>query len=265
MKTEVMNLWDNTPGLCEEIPTLTAYLPDQKAHNSAVVIFPGGGYHHRAKHEGEGYAEFLVEHGYTAFVCAYRVAPHRHPLPLLDARRAVRLVRHLSKRYGIDQDKIAVMGSSAGGHLAALISTYTKPLLFENQDKIDREDYLPNAQILCYPVIKLLGRGISHLGSGKMLLDDKQAELGEELSPDNLVTEQTPPAFIWHTFDDTSVNVINSLDYLRALRLRGIAAEGHFYPNGAHGLGLAQGNPHTNPHVSDWSRCMLNWLDYIGF
>ncbi len=120
MKTKKMNLWKETPGICDEIPTLTAYLPDKKQSDIAVVIFPGGGYQFRAAYEGDSYAEFLAENGYTAFVCDYRVAPHRFPLPLLDARRAVRTVRYYSDKYGIDKNKVAVMGSSAGGHLAAL-------------------------------------------------------------------------------------------------------------------------------------------------
>ena len=108
MYTEQMNLWDNTPGLCEEVPTITYYKPDVKKSDAAVVIFPGGGYNHRAPHEGEGYAKFLAENGISAFVVAYRVAPHHFPLPLLDARRGVRFVRYYAEKYGIDKNKVAV-------------------------------------------------------------------------------------------------------------------------------------------------------------
>lgn len=90
MKIIKTQLWDKTPGMCEEIPQLTAYIPENKRSDAAVVIMPGGGYAMRADHEGKGYAEFLADNGYTAFVCDYRVAPHRFPLPLLDSRRAVR-------------------------------------------------------------------------------------------------------------------------------------------------------------------------------
>ncbi len=265
MRTEKFDLWESTPGHCDEVPTLTVYIPDNKTHDSAIVILPGGGYYMRAEHEGDGYARFLAEHGYTAFVCDYRVRTHLFPLPLLDSRRAVRTARHFADKYGIDKNKIAIMGSSAGGHLAALTSTYYENIEFEGLDEIDGEDFIPNAQILCYPVIKLLGKGISHLGSGHWLLGERHAELGEELSPDNIVSERTPPAFIWHTFEDGTVNVINSLDYLKALKNKGRSAECHIYPHGHHGLGLSTGDDAVQKHVSDWSRELLSWLEYIGF
>lgn len=261
MKKEVFNLWDNTPGMCEETPTITAYIPDEVKSDGAVVIMPGGGYGCRAPHEGEGYAVFLAEHGITAFVCGYRVSPHRFPLPLLDSRRAIRYVRYHAAKYGLDKEKIYIMGSSAGGHLAALTSTYILPVEFEGADDIDKENARPNGQILCYPVIKLLGKGIAHLGSGANLLAEKQAEMGEELSPDLIADENTPRAFIWHTFDDGGVNVINSLDYAKRLRQMNVDVEMHIYPNGPHGLGLAP----ENPHVADWSQRLMAWLEYNGF
>lgn len=265
MKIIKENLWNNTPGLCEEIPTLTAYIPDNIKRNGAIVIFPGGGYSGRAPHEGKGYAEFLANNGYVAFVCDYRVSPHRFPLPLLDARRAVRTVRFNAEKYGIDKNKIAVMGSSAGGHLAALTSTYYDAVEFEGIDEIDKEDFIPNAQILCYPVIKLLNKGVGHLGSGQNLLREKHAEMGEELSPDLIVSEKTPKAFIWHTFEDPGVNVINSLDYAKSLKKFKIETEVHIFPNGRHGLGLALGEDKTQNHVTCWKELLCKWLDYYEF
>ncbi len=223
-----------------------------------MVILPGGGYGGRTPYEGQGYAEFLNQHGITAFVCQYRVAPHHFPLPLLDARRAVRYVRYHSEEFGIAKDKVYIMGSSAGGHLAALTATYKAPIDFENLDEIDGEAFLPNGQILCYPVIKLLGKGIAHLSSGYNLLYDRQAELGEGLSPDLIADESTPKAFIWHTFDDESVHVQNSLDYAKRLRQMNVPTEIHIYPHGCHGLGLAL----NDSHVKDWSNQLLRWLDY---
>lgn len=258
MEKEAFNLWENTPGICEETPKITVYVPDKKESDDAVVILPGGGYGMRAPHEGEGYALFLAEHGITAFVCDYRVSPHRFPLPLLDSRRAVRFVRANAEKYGIDKNMVYIMGSSAGGHLAALTSTYRGSLEFENLDDIDKESSLPNGQILCYPVIKLLGKGIAHLGSGYNLLGEKQAEMGEELSPDLIADESTPRAFIWHTFDDNAVNVINSLDYAKRLRMMGVDTEMHIFPNGSHGLGLAP----EIPYVSRWGELLIQWLAY---
>ncbi len=265
MKTITKPLWDNTPGMCEEIPQLTAYIPDNKKSDAAIVIFPGGGYGGRAPHEGKDYAVFLAENGYTAFVCDYRVSPHRFPLPLLDARRAVRTVRSKASEYGIDKTKIAVMGSSAGGHLASFVSTYTKPIDFEGLDDIDREDFLPNAQILCYPVIKLYDEADTHMGSAENLLGDRYDELCRDCSADLIATEKTPQAFIWHTFADAVVPIGNSLDYAKTLKKCGVPVEMHLYPDGGHGQGLAFKEDEVSKHLSSWSGLLLKWLSYIGF
>lgn len=254
------NLWQNTPGLCEEIPTITAYVPENKKSDGAVVIFPGGGYTKRAEHEGRGYAEFLQAHGITAFVVEYRVAPHHFPLPLLDARRGVRWVRANADKYGLDKNKIAVMGSSAGGHLAALTSTYLDGIDFEGIDEIDSEDFLPNAQILCYPVIcSPNDDGVAHLGSYKNLIGGEDREFERKLDPHRNVSEKTPRAFIWHTAEDTGVNVINSYRYATELRKFDIRVEMHIFPDGRHGLGLAPSIPHT----AQWAELLINWLTYI--
>lgn len=257
-----MQLWKETPGMCGEIPVIEEYIPEQKASDMAVVIFPGGAYVGRAPHEGKGYAEFLRDHGICAFVVQYRVSPHRFPLPLLDARRAVRTVRAKAAEYGIDKNKIAVMGSSAGGHLAALTSTYTAPIDFEGLDEIDNEDFLPNAQILCYPVILAPDEEkLAHVGSYQMLLGDKMEEMKHQVAPAELVTEKTPQAFIWHTSDDAGVNSINSCYYAAALRKHNVPYELHILPHGAHGLGLAQ----NLPHVAQWPGLLLNWFKEIGW
>ena len=265
MKIEKLMLWDSVPGLCEETPVLTAYIPENKKSDGAIIICAGGGYGFRSPHEGEGYATFLAENGYTAFVLDYRVAPHKFPLPLLDSRRAVRYVRYNAQKYGIDKNKVAIMGSSAGGHLAAMTSTYYEPIEFEGIDEIDKEDFIPNAQILCYPVIKLLGNGITHFGSGKNLLGENLPEMGEMLSPDLIATGKTPKAFIWHTFTDDCVNVINTIDYAKRLKEVGGSVECHIFPEGVHGVGLSKGDDRVSKHVSQWAKLLLNWLDTINF
>ena len=259
---ETIKLWETVPGMCEETPILEYYPSTRKSSKTAVVIFPGGGYQVRAIYEGKGYAEFFNTLGITAFVCQYRVSPHRHPLPLMDARRAVQYVRANAEKYDIDPHKIGVMGSSAGGHLAATLSTVYDDFTREIPcpDEIDMVDYLPDFQILCYPVIKL--KDFGHIGSGNNLLDEKmkEAQLVDSLCADERVTEKTPKAFIWHTFDDNVVNVKNSLSYATALKDNGVSCEMHIFPNGAHGLGLAQ----WDESVGQWPMLLKNWLNYFN-
>ena len=249
MKT--FNLWENN----EKNKTLIhIYEPLKKASDLCVVILPGGGYHHRASHEGEGYAQLLNTYGFTAAVVDYRVCPDRFPLPLLDARRGVRFMRAHAEEFGISKDKILVMGSSAGGHLAALASTYTAPIEGEGLDAIDTEAFLPNGQILCYPVISC-DEAIAHIGSFENLLGDAYAER-ERFSPDLLVSDETPEAFLWHTAADAAVNVCNSYRFATALRAHNVPCEMHIFPDGPHGLGTAP----ALPYVSRWTGLLIEWL-----
>ncbi len=267
MNIQVFDLWNTVPGLCEEVPKITYYQPETGCSDGAVVIFPGGGYTCRAQHEGKGYAEFLASNGFHAFVVDYRVAPHSFPLPLLDARRGIQFVRYHAEQFGVDKQKIAVMGSSAGGHLAALVSTYTEPLAVECADAVDAEEYRPNKQILCYPVINLYDTNICHIGSGDFLLGKGRETLHDvvcrrRLTPSLLIDETTPEAFIWHTFEDPGVHVQNSLEYASRLREYGIPTELHIFPHGAHGLGLTARSNALENHVAQWSDLLLHWLHY---
>ena len=254
-------LWQSAP----DGPRITAYIPQNQTHDCAIVILPGGAYYLRAEHEGKGYAEFLAEHGILSFVVDYRCLTDKFPIPLADARRGVQFVRYHAARYGIDANKIAIMGSSAGGHLAALTCTYQQEIPPQFPDEIDGVSFRPDAQILCYPVIKLFGKGITHINSGRNLLGDRYAELAEDLSPDLIATSDVPQTFIWHTFEDEAVNVINSLDYARSLRFCKVPVEMHIFPHGYHGLGLAEGDDKVNRHVAQWNNMLLTWLQYINF
>ena len=253
-------LWEGAfPGTATETPTVTHYPPAEKRSDAAFVIFPGGAYVGRATYEGEGYAEFLTAFGINAFVVDYRVQPAAFPAPLLDARRAIRFVRANAERFGIDPDKIVVMGSSAGGHLAALVSTFCEPIEGEGIDEIDDLNAIPNAQVLCYPVISS-DETIGHLGSYHHLLGD-QYEDRDAYSPERLVTASTPRAFLWHTANDEVVNVTNSYLYATALREVGVPCERHVFPFGHHGMGVR----YANPHALQWVELLRGWLNLIGF
>ena len=241
--------------LCESQETLLEYSPSPyKTSNATIVVLPGGAYAGLARHEGEGYAQIFNMFGMDAFVLKYRVAPCRFPDPLLDARRAVRFLRANAENFGIDKNKILVIGSSAGGHLAALLSTCTEKLDGERVDEIDLEEYLPNGQILCYPVISSL-ENVGHMGSYENLLGENFSEK-DKFSPDKLVAKTTPKAFIWHTSSDGLVSVVNSYRYAEVLANHGVLCELHVFPVGGHGCGVCSHVPYT----SKWVELLRQWL-----
>jgi hypothetical protein len=178
MKTETFELWEKDipyyiGGETPKITYYPVYPRSSKGGKGTVIICPGGGYSGRAPHEGRGYAEYLNSQGLDAFVLDYRVKPNVYPAALCDARRAIRFVRYNAEKFGIDPEKIAIMGSSAGGHLAAHASTFIGGFEEETGDDIDKMCYIPNGQILCYPVLDRAG----HSGSYNNLLQDKVDEL----------------------------------------------------------------------------------------
>lgn len=255
---QIENLWNVIPGYAEVTPTIEYYPAESKTTDTAIVIFPGGGYHNLANHEGQGYAELLNSFGMDAFVCKYRIKPHCHPLPLLDGRRAIQWVRFHAEKFNINPHKIGIMGSSAGGHLAACVCTITEeyPDVLTSPDEIDKVSYLPDFQVLCYPVIALNDFG--HYGSGNNLLgnEDLYSPQRYALNTFSRVHEKTPEAFIWHTMNDPVVPVQNSLSYVSALRAKEIPAELHIFPDGRHGMGIAS----DSPHVAQWTSLFKNWL-----
>ncbi len=242
-------LWENADVEISFFPSL------HKASDATVVIFPGGGYTGRAPHEGENYAQLFNTFGMNAFVVQYRVSPNRFPLPLLDARRGVRFVRAHAEEFGIAKDKVLVMGSSAGGHLTALLSTYFDSIDGEGVDEIDNEDFLPNGHILCYPVISS-DESISHKGSYKNLLGEDGYGQRDKYSPDLLVSEKTPKAFIMHTSTDSGVLVSNSYRYAEALFKNGVSHELHVFPVGEHGQAFGA----RVPYISEWTYLLRRWL-----
>lgn len=256
---EKINLWENTPGNCSEAVTMDAFIPKERTTDGAVIIFPGGAYSHRAEHEGKGYAEFLFKQGIAAFVVNYRVAPFKFPLPLLDARRAIRFVRANALKFNINPDKIAVIGSSAGGHLISILSGYHEKIDFEGIDEIDDYSYEPNYQIFAYPLLALSNMNVSHFDSIKNLLGEEK--LSEICNLDMTIDMKSAPyTFMWFTSDD-DVNVKNILLYASKLKDLNLPFEMHVFQSGRHGLGLAE----EYPHVAQWSKLLMNWLKEIKF
>ncbi len=255
----VFNIWPD--GYRDEV-LMSEVIPQNKTSRCAMIVFPGGAYGGHASYEGIDYAEFFADHGITSFSVDYRVTPHRYPDALYDARRAVQYVRANAEKYGIDTDKIAVIGSSAGGHLAALLSTSSAELADEVSDNISKTEYMPNAQILCYPVIcNPEFSDISHKDSYKNLIGSEKSGFECSVDPYLLMRKDTPRAFIWHTAGDDGVNVINSYRYAEHLKRNRVPVEMHIFPDGRHGLALAE----DTPHVAQWKNLVINWLSYINW
>jgi acetyl esterase/lipase len=242
----------------QDIPTLTAYLPPAgQANGATMVILPGGGYARLADHEGAGYARWFAEHGVTAYVLKYRLgsAGYRHPVMLNDAARALRTARAWARRDGLDPQRVGVIGSSAGGHLASTLLTHFDAGASDAADPVERESSRPDLGILCYPVITL--GEFTHAGSKKNLLGENPPDdLVRLLSNELQVTSDTPPTFVWHTGEDTSVPVENALLFASALRRAKVPFALHVYEKGRHGLGL----PSANKGAPPWDADLLHWL-----
>lgn len=242
----------------QDTPTLTVF-KSEKPNGTAIVIFPGGGYGGLAEHEGKGYADYLVTQGITCFVLKYRLgsAGYRHPVMLNDAARAVRLVRSRADEFGVKPDRIGVMGSSAGGHLASTIATHFDGGNVDSTDPIQRVSSRPDFAVLCYAVITM-GK-YTHQGSKNNLLGQNPPQsLVDELSNELRVTSDTPPCFVWHTVEDQAVPVENSMQFAAALRANKVPFELHLYEKGGHGIGLADGPPFNNVHP--WAKDLIHWL-----
>lgn len=263
----VIPLWaaGSVPGALGEgtndTPTLTVFLPESGTATGAVmVICPGGGYGHLAAHEGRDYALFLRREGIACFVLKYRLGSHgyRHPVMLGDAARAVRLVRARAAEWGVDGDRVGIMGSSAGGHLASTLVTHYDAGNPQATDPVDRQSSRPSLGVLCYPVISF-GK-YTHQGSKNNLLGTNQTpELVELLSNEKQVRKDGPPVFLWHTVEDKAVPLENSLLFAQAMRDAGLPFDLHIYEKGRHGIGLMSKPPaFENPHP--WAQALVFWL-----
>jgi len=231
-------------------PKIECWIPEKNPSNTGLVILPGGGYGGLAEHEGKGYAEYFCRAGIACFVVSYRLGTQgfRHPAMLEDALSAICAVRSAAHDFSVNPGRVGIMGSSAGGHLAA------HTLVAWGQYESD-VPLRPDFGILCYPVIVSQGPH-AHRGSIINLAgNDASPELLEDLSHEKHVTSRTPPCFIWHTWEDSGVPVENSLIFASALKKHGIPFELHIYQKGGHGMGL---NAPFN-----WGAECLRWMSGI--
>jgi acetyl esterase/lipase len=247
-----------------DIPAVMAYVPHKSvATGAAVVICPGGGYGALAMdHEGYQIARWLNQNGVAGIIVRYRLGPkYHHPTQLHDAQRALRYTRAHAKAWGIDPDRVGILGFSAGGHLASTAGTHFDRGQPNAKDPINKLSSRPDFMVLMYPVITLT-RPFAHGGSRTNLLgENPDPQLVESLCNDKHVTKDTPPTFLVHTSADTVVPPENSVLFYLALTKHKVPAELHIYEKGQHGLGLG---PAGLPYSSWPDRCIA-WMRTHGW
>jgi len=248
-------------------PDIAVFLPSKaNATGQAVVICPGGGYHILAYDwEGTDIAKWLNSIGVAGIVLKYRLPDAKcnivsYKSPLMDAQRALRLVRYHAREWHIDPTKVGVMGFSAGGHLASTAGTHFDAGDPDATDPVERLSCRPNCMILGYPVITMAD-SITHRGSKQNLLGlHPSAKLVRNFSNELQVTDNTPPTFLFLASDDQVVPPANSLFFYQALIRHHIPAEMHIYPEGGHGFSLAIGKS----HLSTWTHSCAEWLRWLN-
>ncbi len=249
-----------------QVPTIEVFLPkNENLNKKAVIICPGGGYQVLAYNwEGTEIAKWLNENGIVGIVLKYRLptsksVENKQFTPFFDLQRAIKLVRFNSKNWGIDEDKIGIMGFSAGGHLAATFGTHFGTSSFQNTDEIDLVSETPNFLVLAYPVISFQD-SITHSGS-------KSALLGENpdsndvyfFSNEFFVSQNTPPTFIFHAQDDNLVSIKNSELFYRKLEKYNSKSEFVIFPKGGHGFSLAK----NDKLLHSWTDKLILWLENL--
>ena len=265
MKIETIHLLDIYPDISTDgcDPIATVYLPSRVTEKSAdkkmpcIVICPGGAYLFVSKTEEEPVALHFLTLGYCVITLKYSVNPIHFPQQLREVAAVFNLIHQKADEWKCDTNKIAIMGFSAGGHLAA---HYTNQFDCEEIEEVFDNAYRPNACILCYPVITTNSE-IAHRNSFKYLLGEFPKTDNKRFSLENSVTEDTPPTFIWHTSLDENVNVENSLCYAKALSRNKVPYELHIFPFGIHGLSTC--DDITNNSVDEKAKRNNIWLDLL--
>ena len=233
-----------------------------------VLVCPGGGYRLTSDREADTIASQFFAMGFHAAVLRYSVAPARYPTALAQLALSMRLIREHGAQWYVDTDNIAVLGCSAGGHLAACLACFWNEPELHTLTGAQPAQIRPNAQILCYPVIT--SGEYHHDGSFANLLGETDSpELRAKLSLERQVTADTPPAFIWNSYTDECVPAQNSLLYVQALCAHNISTEYHLFSIGAHGIGTAtpvsmcKEGRGVQKECALWLPMAYNWLNHV--
>ncbi|MFF5176364.1 alpha/beta hydrolase [Micromonospora sp. NPDC000089] len=255
-----VDIWDGTAPHAfgeddADTPFLDIYLPrPEQATGAAMLVLPGGAYTFLSEKSGVQYGQWLASEGIVGIVVNFRLgsAGYHHEALLADAWKSLALVHSRADEWGIDRDRIGVIGSSAGGHLASMMLTGTSNDV--------RQQIRPALGVLCYPVISLRDPLAHDETRGNFLGDQANDEERQLIfSGDYQVDERVPPCFIWHTLEDKEVNALNAVQFAEALHRSGISYELHIYETGPHALGLAR---NTGLH---WTSDCARWLRGHGF
>lgn len=234
-----------------------------------VLVCPGGAYAYTSEREADPLAAQFLAMGYHAAVLRYSCAPAVYPTALTELAYSLELIRRNGEDWYVNPEQIIVLGCSAGGHLAASMGVFWKEEFLAGALGIRKEEQKlirPDGMILCYPVIT--SGEFAHRGSFQNLLGARQEELSAKMSLENQVDKDTPPAFIWHTYEDGAVPAENSLLFVTALRRAGVPAEFHMYPKGSHGLALAnrltqnQDGNAAQPECTSWVGLAHTWIEH---
>lgn len=257
------------------VATLDTYIlkqiPDIQGERKrpCILICPGGGYGHLAEREAEPVALKMNSYGLNACVLRYSLLPNGYPCPMYEAAYAMRYIRQHASEWGIDPNKVVIAGFSAGGHVAASLGTLWNQdefaLFVRDYLKCEPKDIRPDGMLLGYSV--LTSGEKAHRMSFTRLLGDRYDELVEKVSLETRVNEGTPKTFMWHTFEDNSVPVENSLLFADALRKNNIPFELHIFPKGSHGIALATKETDVldgskyQPECAVWTDMFKTWLE----
>ena len=242
-----------------DVPVLYPVLPDvERATGAAMIVCPGGGWRFHAPWEAFPFAEWFREQGIAAFVLQYRLLPYVMPACLEDGKRAVRVVRSRVEEYGLDPQRVGVIGFSAGGYVAAAVSTMHDPGDPKAGDPIEQTSSRPDASVLFYPVTHVARSRFL----GLLVANDPEPPPGrvEQYSPSMRVAQDTPPAYLYGLLTDQILPPDHILDYAAACHRHGVPFEVHLYGYGAHGAGVASADPRLN-----WQDSLTHWLGERGF